>query len=57
MTGMKPRPWGRPSATPAIEAMIVPSAAGDFNSLVVFVDRLTRSSRVELEEIKQLDLS
>jgi RES domain-containing protein len=39
------------------EAMIVPSAAGDFNNLVVFVDRLGGSSRVELEEIDKLDLS
>jgi len=39
------------------EGMVVPSAAGDFNNLVIFVDRLSGSSRVELEEIKPLELS
>jgi len=39
------------------EGMIVPSAAGDFNNLVIFVDRLSGSSRIELEEIKPLNLS
>jgi len=39
------------------EAMIVPSAAGDFNNLVIFVDRLSTSSRVLLEEVKSIDLS
>jgi len=38
------------------EGMIVPSAAGDFNNLVIFVDRLSGYSRVELEEIKPLPL-
>lgn len=41
----------------ATEGMIVPSAAGDFNNLVIFTDRLTGASRVELEEVKPLDLS
>lgn len=39
------------------EGMVVPSAAGDFNNLVIFVDRLSSSSKVELEEIKPLKLS
>lgn len=39
------------------EGMIVPSAAGDFNNLVVFKDQLTGKSRVELEESTPLDLS
>lgn len=39
------------------EGIIVPSAAGDFNNLVIFVDQLSGSSRVELEEIKPLPLS
>ena len=39
------------------EGMIVPSAAGDFNNLVIFVDRLSASSKVRLEEVKKLDLS
>jgi RES domain-containing protein len=39
------------------EGMIVPSAAGDFNNLVVFVDRLPATSKIRLEEVKKLDLS
>lgn len=39
------------------EGMIVPSAAGDFNNLVIFVDRLADSSRVELEAIESLSIS
>jgi len=39
------------------EGMIVPSAAGDFNNLVIFTDRLEGASRVELEEVKPLPLS
>lgn len=39
------------------EGMVVPSAAGDFNNLVIFVDRLSASSRILLEEVKSLDLS
>ena len=38
------------------EGMIVPSAAGDFNNLVIFTDRLEGASRVELEEVKNLPL-
>lgn len=38
------------------EGMVVPSAAGDFNNLVIFVDRLAGTSRVELEEVKPLPL-
>jgi len=38
------------------EGMIVPSAAGNFNNLVVFKDKLSGSSRVELEETKPLEL-
>ncbi len=39
------------------EGIIVPSAAGDFNNLVIFVDRLAPASRVELDDVKPLDLS
>ena len=39
------------------DGMIVPSAAGDFNNLVIFVDRLSPTSKVLLEEVKSLDLS
>ena len=39
------------------EGMIVPSAAGDFNNLVVFVDRLDGASSIELKEVKPLELS
>ena len=39
------------------EGMIVPSAAGDFNNLVVFVDRLNGASSIELKEVKPLELS
>ena len=38
------------------EGMIVPSAAGDFNNLVIFVDRMASTSRIELEEVKNLPL-
>jgi len=47
---------GRSIREAGYEAMITPSAVGDFNNLVVFVDRLTGSSRVELEETKPLNL-
>lgn len=36
--------------------MIDPSAAGDFNNLVIFVDRMAGVSRVQLEEVKPLPL-
>lgn len=36
------------------EGVIVPSAAGDFNNLVIFMDRLSGSSEVELEDIQPL---
>ena len=39
------------------EGVIVPSAAGDFNNLVIFVDRLSGASNIDLEEVKTLDLS
>jgi RES domain-containing protein len=39
------------------EAIIVPSAAGNFNNLVIFKDKLIGKSRVELEEITTLVLS
>ena len=39
------------------EGILVPSAAGDFNNLVVFVDQLSGTSRVELEDTEPLDLS
>ena len=39
------------------EGMIVPSAAGDFNNLVIFVDRLSSTSKIRLEEVKTLVLS
>ncbi len=39
------------------EGMIVPSAAGDFNNLVVFVDLLDSVSSIELKEVKPLDIS
>jgi RES domain-containing protein len=32
------------------EAILVPSAAGDFNNLVIFMDRLTEKSEVSLED-------
>jgi RES domain-containing protein len=54
--------WGETQALGEIlreidyEAMIVPSAAGDFNNLVIFVDRLDDSSHVDLEEVKPLPL-
>ena len=38
------------------EGMIVPSAAGNFNNLVVFKDKMSGSSKVELEETKPLEL-
>ena len=38
------------------EGMIVPSAAGDFNNLVIFVDRMASTSRIELEEVKPLPI-
>ena len=38
------------------EGMIVPSAAGDFNNLVIFVDRMASTSRIELEEVKPLPM-
>lgn len=39
------------------EGMIIPSAAGDFNNLVVFVDLLDGASSIELKEVKPLELS
>ncbi len=39
------------------EGIIVPSAAGHFNNLVIFTDRLSAAPRIELEETKPLDLS
>lgn len=36
------------------EGMIVPSAAGAFNNLVIFMDRLSDSSEVELEDVQPL---
>jgi hypothetical protein len=39
------------------EGMIVPSAAVDFNNLVIFAYRQGGASRVELVEIKPLPLS
>ena len=39
------------------EGIIVPSAAGDFNNLVVFVDRLSGASSIDLEVVESLDLS
>lgn len=47
---------GRIIRESGFEGMIVPSAAGNFNNLVIFVDRLEGISRVELEEIKPLPL-
>ena len=38
------------------EGIIVPSAAGNFNNLVIFVDHLKSTSVVELEEAKPLVL-
>jgi hypothetical protein len=37
--------------------MIVPSAAGDFNNLVIFVDRISGASSIDLEDVEELDLS
>jgi RES domain-containing protein len=39
------------------EGIIVPSAAGKFNNLVIFVDHLKSTSEVELEEVNPLVLS
>jgi len=39
------------------EGIIVPSAAGNFNNLVIFMDRLSAASSIELEETKPLDFS
>lgn len=36
------------------EGMIVPSAAGEFNNLVIFMDQLDNSSAIELEDIQKL---
>lgn len=47
---------GRLIREAGFEGMIVPSAAGDFKNLVIFVDRLSGSSRVELEDIQPLAL-
>ena len=39
------------------EGIIVPSAAGDFNNLVIFVDRMSGASSIDLEDVEKLDLS
>ena len=39
------------------EGIIVPSAAGDFNNLVIFKDQLAGKSRVELEKSTPINLS
>jgi RES domain-containing protein len=44
-------------ADAGFEGIIVPSAAGDFNNLVVFVDRMSGASSIDLEGIEKLDLS
>ena len=36
------------------EAILVPSAAGDFNNLVIFMDRLSGKSEVALEDTRPL---
>jgi len=36
------------------EAILVPSAAGDFNNLVIFMDRLAGQSEVALEDTQPL---
>jgi len=36
------------------EAILVPSAAGDFNNLVIFMDRLAKNSEVVLEDTQPL---
>ena len=36
------------------EAIIVPSAAGEFNNLVIFMDRLSERSEVTVEDIRPL---
>ncbi len=38
------------------EGMIVPSAAGDFNNLVIFVDNLSAKSKIQLEKAHDLPL-
>ena len=38
------------------EGIVVPSAAGDFNNLVIFVDRLSGASSIDIEEVKPLPL-
>lgn len=37
------------------EAIIVPSAAGEFNNLVIFMDRLSERSKVTVEDTRPLD--
>jgi hypothetical protein len=38
------------------EGLIVPSAAGDFCNLVVFIDQLSDESAIRLEEIEKLEI-
>lgn len=38
------------------EGLIVPSAAGDFCNLVVFIDQLSDESAISLEEIEKLEI-
>ena len=39
------------------ERMVVPSATGNFNNLVIFVDRISGASSIDLEDVEKLDLS
>lgn len=54
---LETRVLGELARNAGFEGMIVPSAAGEFNNLVIFKDRLSGTSQVELEELKTLDLS
>ena len=54
---LETRVLGELARDEGFEAILVPSAAGDFNNLVIFKDQLIGSSRVELMETTPLALS
>ncbi len=45
---------GKLAREAGFEAILVPSAAGDFNNLVIFMDRLGARSEVTLEDTRAL---
>jgi len=49
--------WGSFAAWAALLVALIPSAEGDFNNLVIFVDRMSGSSSIDLEGVEKLDLS